>query len=799
MNPRFVLAIAFCTLGATAAPPGGGDMNRDPVTLVNTFIGTKDEGNTFPGASAPFGLIQVSPIGSHYAGYRYDDDKIRGFGHSFISGAGCWEQGGQLSILPLTGTIGSGAFAKAEDFDHKKYAAKYTHDGEVGNAGYYKVHLVDYGGIDAEAAALTRAAAERYKFSATTTEGLILINTGQANEKHGVIGSALQVVGDRTVEGRITTHSFCGGQAYTTWFRLEFDRPFRTFGTFDQEGPHAGAHASMQGDGKPHGAWLAFDLRKDHAVTITSAISHVDAEGARGNLRSDGMRDGKLLGFDDVKRAAQALWRDEFRRVRVDGGVGDDRIVFYSALYRTLLQPLTGSDADGRYRGYDEQVHHADGFTYYEYFSLWDVYRAQNQFVALLHPQRARDIALSLIKVREQNGWLPRWGYANFDTNVMTGDPVTPYLVDLWRFGALQEHEQEAYAALRENAFGVPTPLVRSEGRAGNPNYLAHGFVEYDRTMPTKSMDVDQHHGGSATFEYAQGDCALATMAHALGHDDDAQTLRARGSNWKNLWDANTLDKESDLRGFPRPKLANGDWYVGPDGGYSPRSQHGFHEGTAWQYQWLVQQDVPGLVQAMGGKEQALRRLDAFFAYDELVKDPLHAARKNWVVGPYDYYGQFRYNPDNEPDIHVPWMYVLIGAPWKTDTVLRAAQALFTNAPDGVTGNDDLGTMSAWYLFSAIGLYPVIPGSGDFALNTPRFAKVYIALENGKTLAIEAPGARGDAISYVASAKINDTVLDKAWITWEDIQAGAHLRFGLSDSPSQWGADTPPPAPCGSR
>lgn len=797
MNVRFAFALAFYAAAAVAAAPSS-DANVDPTALVNTFIGSKDEGNTYPGASAPFGLIQVSPIGSHYAGYRYDDDKIRGFGHSFISGAGCWEQGGQLSILPVSGTIGTGAFAQAQDFDQTKYAAKYTHTGEIGSAGYYKVHLADYGGIDAETTALTRSAAERYTFPPTTKEGVILVNAGQANEKHGVIGSSVQIVGDRAVEGRITTHSFCGGQAYTTWFRIEFDRPFRAFGTFDQEGPHAGARNSMQGDPKPHGAWLAFDLSRNHAVTITSAISHVDAEGARGNLRADGMRDGKLMAFDDMKRAAQALWREELGRVRIGGGSADDRIVFYSALYRTLLQPLTGSDADGRYRGYDEQVHRAEGFTYYEYFSLWDVYRAQNQFVALLHPERARDIATSLIKVREQNGWLPRWGFANFDTNVMTGDPVTPYLVDLWRYGALQGHEEAAYAALRENAFGVPPPLVRSEGRAGNPNYLAHGFVEYDRTAVPKSMDVDPHHGGSATFEYAQGDCALSLMAHALGHEDDARALRMRGGNWKNLWDANAVDRETGMRGFPRPRLAGGAWFAGPDGGYSPRSRHGFHEGTAWQYQWLVQQDVPGLVAAMGGKERAVRRLDAFFAYDDLVKDPLTAARKKWVVGPYDYYGQFRYNPDNEPDIHAPWMYVLVGAPWKTDTVLRAAQALFTNAPDGVTGNDDLGTMSAWYLFSAIGLYPVIPGSGDFALNTPRFENVEIALVGGKTLAIDAPGARGDRISYISAAKLGDAALDKAWITWEDIQAGARLHFDLSDAPASWGTqpDKLPPAVC---
>jgi putative alpha-1,2-mannosidase len=212
-----------------------------------------------------------------------------------------------------------------------------------------------------------------------------------------------------------------------------------------------------------------------------------------------------------------------------------------------------------------------------------------------------------------------------------------------------------------------------------------------------------------------------------------------------------------------------------------------------------VQQDVSGLVAAMGGKDNALRRLDAFFAYEDLVKDPLHAARGNWVVGAYNYYGQFRYNPDNEPDLHVPWMYVLVGAPWKTDAVLRAAQALFTNAPDGVTGNDDLGTMSAWYLFSAIGLYPVIPGSGDFALHTPRFARVTVALDRDKTLVIEAPGASGDKASYIGAAKLGDAALDQAWVKWEDLRAGAKLHFDLSDAPTTWGtqADRLPPALCG--
>ena len=761
---------------------------------VNTFIGSKDDGNTFPGASAPFGQIQVSPIGSHYSGWRYDDPQIRGFGHSFISGAGCWEQGGQVSVLPVTGRIGPGGefdTADAKTFDHKRYGSRYRHDGENGQAGYYKVRLTDYGGIDAETTALTRAAAERYTFS-SRGDGHVLVNVGQANERHAVTGSLINVVGDRVVEGKLVTKSFCGGHQYTTWFRLEFDRPFKAFGTWGEAGGVANARHSMEGEGKPNGAWLTFDLGGNPSVTAISAISHVDAEGARNNLRSEGMQGGRLLGFDAMRGRAQSAWDKELASVRVQGGSADDRAVFYTALYHALLQPLTGSDADGRYRGYDDRIHRADGWTYYEYFSLWDTYRSQNQLVALLRPQRAADIGRSLLAIREQGGWLPRWGYASFETNIMTGDPVTPFLVDLWRFGAMKGREADAYAALRENAFGVPPLNSRHAGRSGNPHYLQHGFVQYDRAFPSKGMDVDPHHGGSATLEYALADCSLSLMADALGHGDDAAVLKRRGRNWRTLWDADIRDEEAGFSGFPRPRTEDGQWYTPADGRYGPRSHHGFHEGTAWQYQWLAQQDVTGLVEAMHGREQAARRLDTFFAYDALLADPAGAARKEWVVGPYSYYNQFRYNPNNEPDLHAPWMYTLIGQPWKTATVLHAAQRLFTNAPNGVTGNDDLGTMSAWYLFSAMGLYPVVPGTGQFVLHPPRFARVDIDLGQGRTLRIDAPQADGNTLQYISSVSLRGRAHSSVWLDWESLQQGGRLQVALTGTPPQQGWGTRP-------
>jgi predicted alpha-1,2-mannosidase len=774
---------------------------EDLAAKVNTFIGTRDDGNTFPGASAPFGLIQVSPIGEHYSGWRYDDPKIHGFGHSFISGAGCWEQGGQVSVLPVTGSIGPGGDFDTGDpknFDHRRYASAYTHAGEIGQAGYYRVRLTDYGGIDAEATALTRAAAERYTFPAGVQEGHVLVNVSQANARHRVIGSSIEVVGDRVVEGKVTTMSFCGGHQYSTWFRMEFDRPFKTFGTWGQAGGTPGSRFSMEGEHDPYnGAWLTFDTSTGRAVTAISAISHVDAEGARANLRAEGMEQGRPMAFDAMRRAAQDAWREELSTVRITGGDSDDRTVFYTALYHALLQPLTGSDADGRYRGYDDNIHVADGWTYYEYFSLWDTYRSQNQLLAILRPGRSREIARSVLAIHEQGGWLPRWGYASFETNVMTGDPVTPFLVDLWRFGALEGREAQAWSALRQNAYGQPPLNSRHAGRSGNASYLEQGFVQFDRAFPSKGMDVDPHHGGSATFEYAVADCALAQMAQALGHGADAADLGRRGSNWRRLWDPELREAGSGFTGFPRPRLDDGRWFTPPTGVYSPRSHYGFHEGTAWQYQWLVPQDPAGLAGMMGGRERTLDRLDAFFALDVLRQDPARA-RSQWVAGPYEYYGQFRFNPNNEPTMHVPWMYTMLGAPERTAIVVRAAQTLFTNAPNGVTGNDDLGTMSAWYLFTALGLYPLMPGTGELVLHAPRFERIELDLGNGRTLTVIAPHADGGAVQYPRQVHFDGAPVDQVWLDWSRLRDGGELRFELGETPSDWGvaASSRPPAAC---
>ncbi|GAB2818379.1 GH92 family glycosyl hydrolase [Lentzea nigeriaca] len=727
----------------------------DPIESVNTFIGTKDEGNTFPGASMPFGKTHSSPVGSHYAGYRYDDPVIRGFGHFFLSGAGCWEQGGLVPILPTFGTLPS-------SFDHKRYGARYTHDGEIGKPGYYKVKLDR--DITVECTATTRVGVERYTFP-SGVNGTLLVNVGQANDKEPVFASSVKVVDDRTITGTVETQAFCGGRPYTTYFTTRFDRPFNEFGTWSPSGAEPGQRESTGGAGL-RGAWVTFE---PGPVTACTALSQVDGQGAANNLRAE--TEGKS--FDDIRNEAQDAWRQELCCIEIETEDWDERAVFYTALYHVLLQPLTGSDVDGRYRGFDNQIHKAEGWTYYEYYSLWDTYRAHNQLLSLIRTQRSKDIARSVLAIHEQGGWLPRWAFANQETNCMTGDPITPFLVDLWRFGHLRGFEEQAYRALLQNADGVPPESSRFQGRSGNPNYLAKGFVQYDKRFPKKGQDTDPHHGASATLEYALADATLSIMAEELGHREDAERLRRRGLNHRTLWDHGVTDR--GFTGFPRPKLQSGAW-LSP---FNPQGPEGFHEGTAWQYQWLAQHDVSGLITALGGKAAAEARLDDFFAYADLLVDPKRTVREKWVVGPYDYYNQFRYNPNNEPDLHVPWMYALIGRPEKTSVVVRAAQTLFVNGPAGVTGNDDLGTMSAWYVFSVLGMYPVVPGTGEFVPHAPRFPRAVVHLENGRDIVIKAETADTAKTQVVERIRSGWLSRNKDRIELAELWSGTTLEVGL--------------------
>ncbi|MFF2204903.1 GH92 family glycosyl hydrolase [Streptomyces sp. NPDC058145] len=744
-------ALAAPTAQAAAVPDG------QLTDLVNPFIGTQNEGNTYPGAAVPFGMVQLSPDTGHNTGYDYAQNHIRGFSLVHLSGVGCG-LGGDLPVLPTTGDVTS--------TDYAEYQAEFSHDAEQASPGYYKVGLKT--GIDAELTATARTGVQRYTFPATDKAN-VLLNAGQS--LHRTVSTKVEVLDDHTVRTAITGSGFCQDtKPYTVYTITRFDRPFTAFGTWDGSTVSDGSKSGRDG------AYVRFDTSKDRTVEATTALSYVDAHGAALNLRAEGGRS-----FQQVRAAARRAWEDRLDDVRVRGGSETLRRTFYSSLYRSFLAPNIGSDTDGRYTGWDQRIHRARDFTYYQNWSLWDTYRTQSQLLSLLAPREARDMAISVIRIDEESGWLPKWGYGTVETNIMTGDPVTPFLTNAYQQGLLKGYEDRAYRALKKNADGVPPADSPAVGREANKEYIADGFAPYVKGRPhVKPGDSDYDHGASATLEYALSDAMLAEMARDLGHDADAARYAARAQNYRRIFDSST--------GFFRARDASGA-FTGPA---DPARSDGFHEGTSWQYQWLVPQDLPGMVGLIGGKQAANERLDSFFAYDKLVQAPAKTAREVWVNGPYDYYNADKYNPQNEPDLIAPYTYLSTGQPWKTTDVVHAALTLFTDTPTGMTGNDDLGTMSAWNVLSSIGVFPVQPGYDSWGLSTPVFERVDLTLDRRYyprgSLTVTAPGT-SDGSRYIQSARVDGAPYGRTYVTTRELRGMRSLAFTVGAEPSGWGTD----------
>ncbi len=754
-----------------------------PVDLVRPFVGTENFGNTFPGASAPFGMVQVSPDTGGQGGYDYRQNTIYGFSQTHLSGVGCGVAG-ELPIMPTTGAVTT--------VDPNRYRSAYSHDDEQASPGYYRVGLPTYG-VDAELTATDRTGWQRYTFPATGAAN-VLFNTGKANQS--VFDSEIHVVGDRTLEGRVRAGNFCAGKDdHTVYFTASFDRPFAAFGTWRGSAISAGSRDAAGSGG--NGAYVTFDATADRDVVVKVGLSYTGAAGARANLAAE---TGSGFDFDRVRADLRARWVTALDKIKIAGGTAERRAAFYTSLYHSLLHPNLAGDVDGSYVGFDRAVHRAAGYTPYQNFSLWDTYRPQNQLLELLTPQVARDVALSVLAIGRDGGWLPRWALANSETNIMTGDPVTPFLVEAWSKGLLAGHEREAYALLRKNALTQPPADSPFNGRTGVGYYADRGYIPSGLRLGTdcvhKGGDNDCVHPASATMEYAAADASLALMAAGLGESADAQLFAGRGQWYRNLWDSRpttpptTQDGLKASTGQFRPRTTDGTWLTP----YDPvAADHQFHEGGAYQYQWLVPQDPAGLVRLMGGRRAAAQRLDDFFVYPKLLTDPARTAREDWIAAPYDYYAKPTYNPNNEPDLLAPYLYHWAGAPAKTATVVRAAMTLFTTGPDGMTGNDDLGTMSAWYVFSSLGLYPTMSGANFLAVSSPQFDSAVVDVA-GKPLTITAPGA-SDANRYIQRAQVNGAALTRNWIPWSAIGSGGTIAHTLGTTPSAWGtatADQPP-------
>jgi predicted alpha-1,2-mannosidase len=718
----------------------------NPAGHVDTLIGTGASAkggqvNNFPGAAVPFGMVQYSPdTTAAYAGYNHDNDRLTGFSLTHAS-VGC-PAFGDIPMLPTTTPIGPQPWSASE-----KIAHDHT---EVGGPGYYTARFPDTG-VTAELTATTRSGVGRFHYPPDGRPALFQVRSG--GSLAGTSAATIEIGGDNsTITGSSTSRGFClKNNSYRVYFAMKFSRPFTSYGTWDGQSVFAGVHRA---ESPSSGGYVAFPAGS--VLEVRTALSYISVDAARANLAEEGK-----ASFDDVRAAASREWNAALSRIAVAGTNIGELATFYTSLYRSLLHPNTFNDADGRYLGFDGNVHTvAKGHTQYTNFSDWDSYRCLAALQALLFPERASDMAQSLVNDAEQSGSLPRWALANSATGEMTGDSVVPLIVNLYMFGAKDFDLKKALYYMRKA--GVDGGVGRGGyvERPGIDIYLQRGYAPQTEEF-RGDHGID---GASTTLEWAVDDFAISRFADALDEVVITAEFRNRMRYWNNLFNPAT--------GFITPRNADGTFLVssGFSGPTSDFGQDGYEEGNAEQYVWLVPHNIAGLVTALGGRQAAADRLDRFTTELNAGPNDPHL----WI--------------GNEPGFGVPWLYNYLGQPWKTqETVDRVRSGLFRPTPDGEPGNDDLGALASWYVWAALGLYPITPGTALLTVNTPLFDHAEIALPAGKSIKISAPGA-SSGMKYINGLSIDGKPTDHTFLPDSIIRTGGDLSFSLASVPNtRWG------------
>jgi predicted alpha-1,2-mannosidase len=776
-----LLAAAGCFLTSCTSHPGAwqettaaGRGERHPLENLTSYAhpmcGTGDDANLYPGATAPFGMIQWSPdtgLGLHMGGYFDLDTTISDFSVDHISGAGC-SYGGDFAMMPILGGLPAAAPEKRNDF-----AASFSHANETARPGYYGVTLDN--GIKVELTATTRSGFGRFTFPG---EGpaTMMINAGSDINGPDASGISLNPA-THEITGWCVGGHFChgrkprnGGQrgpdARTIYFYAVFNCPFTAYSTWSDGTVTPGA---TNGTGISSGAFVTFDTSDGRTVLAKVGISYVSTANAKANVEAESpLSEFSSEDFDRTVAAMNEVWNRWLNKIQITGGTEDERVTFYSMLYHTLLGPIVVSDANGQYFGYDGRVHTvARGHAQYGVFSGWDIYRSECQWLAMLAPNEASDMAQSLLVDYQQGGTFPRWGVMTMDSGVMMGDPAAAMIADFYAFGA---RNFDARAALKGLVRAATDPTVYAP-RSGT--YERDALEDY-----LKLGYVPEHQKGgygnvSMTLEYNSADFALSQFAAALGDQKDSAMLLQHAQNWKNHF--------NPASGYLEMRRRDGSWapgFANNVGVYD--HDRAYVEGTAGQYLWMVPFNYRALGELLGGPAAAAQRLDAFFTKLN-VGDRGPDAWMCWL--------------GNEPCLETPWIYDFWGQPWKTQaTVRRAMNELYSASDAGYPGNDDVGEMSSWWLFAALGMYPELPGSDVLVLGSPLFPKTVLHLPHGDVTII-AHGAAKDA-PYVQSLTVNGQPWNKPWIRYTDISRGGTLIYDLGTAPNtNWGsnlADAPP-------
>jgi predicted alpha-1,2-mannosidase len=702
----------------------------DFTNYVNPFIGTGGHGHTYPGASAPFGMVQLSPDTriegwDACGGYHYSDSIILGFTHTHLSGTGVGDYG-DILLMPTVGKVN----LSPGDANHPGYRSRFSHKDEKASPGYYSVKLEDYN-VKVELTTTKRVGVHRYTFPKTENANIIIDLQHGIGPDH-VIESWIKVISDHEIIGFRRSAGWAKDQRL--YFAAEFSKPFATFETAVNDSL---VNNQKNAEGKNVKAFVRFSTKDGDAVIVKVALSSVSAEGAMKNMKAE------VPGwdFDEVRANAEKEWNKELGKIEVSGGTPDQMTTFYTALYHVMLTPNIFSDVDGQYLGMDMKIHRADGFDMYTVFSLWDTFRAEHPLLTIIDQKRTLDFVKSLLAKYDESGTLPVWELASNETWCMIGYHAVPVIVDAYMKGIRDFDVEKAYEAMKHSAM---------MDHFGLKEYREYGFVPGDKESESVSK----------TLEYAYDDWCIAQMARELGKNDDFKLFIERSEFWRNLFDPST--------GFMRARV-NGGW-VKP---FDPASVNiNYTEANAWQYSFFIPQDVNNLNYWLGGDSAFSAKLDSMF----YGNSNLSGRSQSDITGMIGQYAQ-----GNEPSHHMAYLYNYAYQPSKTQRTVRLIMdSLYTAKPDGLCGNDDCGQMSAWYVMSAIGLYEVNPCIPNFQIGSPLFSIIKIHLENGKDFQI---GMINNAHNNVY---INDAKYSSYYTGWNIKKVLMDLRADISKRDSKW-------------
>lgn len=733
----FVPVLSLC-LASCGSSQKGQEM-EDLTQFVDPRIGTGGHGHVFYGANVPYGFIQLGPTSipqswDWVSGYHVSDSTVIGFPHTHLSGTGIGDLH-DINVMPVVGEV---TYSRGDASSYETGLWSYSdRSKEVVTPGYYRTHLSRYN-VDVELTATKRVGFHKYTFLGNESPAIVfdMVNGGCWDKTTEAV---IRVVNDSTVSGYRYSKGWADDQR--VFFRAEFSRKFDNVEFIVND--------SVKEDNMAKGAQLFarvnFAAGNQEPVYMKVALSPTSEEGAQLNMQTE------LSGWDFEKTIAdaKAAWNKELNKVKVYTTDEASKKIFYTSLYHTLFAPSEFCDVNGDYYGADKQMHKGEGFVNYTTFSLWDTYRAAQPLMTILHPEKMSDIINTMLHIHQQQGKLPVWHLMGCETNCMVGNPGVPVVADAILKDIKGFDTELAFKALKESSM-LP--------ERGMEHRIEYGFIPADKMTEAIAYDM----------EYAIADWAVAQAAQKLGKQEDYEYFLKRSKSYKNYFDAST--------GFMRGKMLDGSWRTPFSPYASSHREDDYCEGNAWQYTWLVPHDVEGLVECFGSKEAFVNKLDSLF----LANGDMGEASSPDISG---LIGQYAHG--NEPSHHTVYLYTLVGQPWKTaDRIKEILHTMYTDQPDGLSGNEDVGQMSAWYILSSFGFYQVEPAGGKFVFGYPNFDKVEITVPAGKFV-IEREN-KGQQNNYIQGIVLNETEYKKPWIEYADIMKGGELKFLMGDEPVVW-------------